>query len=91
MTETLSKMSESRDDNRKLLKEKKSLKIIQINAANSKVLKYLDEIEERLLTEIGSLPEKNEGKINREKYEICQLTSRSNYLTPQMSFSAFCA
>jgi ABC-type enterochelin transport system substrate-binding protein len=68
-------MSESRDDNRNLLKQKKSLIIKQINAAKSKVLKYLDEIEERLLTEIGSLPEKNEEKINREKHEICQLTS----------------
>ena len=75
MTETLSKMSENRDDNRELLKQKKSLIIKQISAAKSKVLKYLDEIEERLITEVGSVQEKNEEKINREKYEICQLTS----------------
>jgi hypothetical protein len=38
MTETLSKMSENRDENRKLLKQKKSLIIKQISAAKSKVL-----------------------------------------------------
>ena len=75
MTETLSKMSENRDENRKLLKQKKSLIIKQISAAKSKVLKYLDDIEERLITEIASVQEKNEEKINREKLEICQLTS----------------
>jgi restriction endonuclease S subunit len=44
MTEILSKMSENRDENRKLLKQKKSLIIKQISAAKSKVLKYLDAI-----------------------------------------------
>ena len=75
MTEILSKMSENRDENRKLLKQKKSLIIKQISAAKSKVLRYLDEIEERLITEVESVQEKNEEKINREKLEICQLTS----------------
>jgi hypothetical protein len=75
MTELLSKMSENRDDNRKLLKQKKSLIIKQMRAAKSKVLKYLDDIEERLITEVGFVQEKNEEKINREKHEICQLTS----------------
>jgi hypothetical protein len=41
----------------------------------SKVLKYLDDIEKKLITEVGSVQEKNEEKINREKHEICQLTS----------------
>jgi vacuolar-type H+-ATPase subunit I/STV1 len=45
------------------------------SAAKSKVLKYLDEIEERLITEVESAQEKNEEKINSEKHEICQLTS----------------
>jgi vacuolar-type H+-ATPase subunit I/STV1 len=49
--------------------------IKQISAAKSKVLKYLDEIEERLITEVESVQEKNEEKINSEKHEICQLTS----------------
>jgi gas vesicle protein len=75
MTETLQKIEENRDHNRKLLKQKKSLIIKQISAAKSKVLKYLDDIEERLITEIASVQEKNEEKINREKLEICQLTS----------------
>jgi restriction endonuclease S subunit len=47
MTETLQKMEENRDENKKLLKQKKSLIIKQISAAKSKVLKYLDDIEER--------------------------------------------
>jgi DNA-binding beta-propeller fold protein YncE len=75
MTETLQKMEENRDENQKLLKQKKSLIIKQISAAKSKVLKYLDDIEKRLITEVGSVQEKNEEKINREKHEICQLTS----------------
>jgi hypothetical protein len=75
MTETLSKLSENRDENRRLLKQKKSLVIKQISAAKSKVLKYLDDIEERLITEVESAQEKNEEKINKEKHEICQLTS----------------
>jgi hypothetical protein len=35
-----------------------------ISAAKSKVLKYLDEIEERLITEVESVQEKHEEKIN---------------------------
>jgi hypothetical protein len=75
MTETLQKIEENRDENQKLLKQKKSLIIKQMRAAKSKVLKYLDDIEERLIAEVESVQEKNEEKINREKYEICQLTS----------------
>ena len=73
MTETLQKMEENRDQNKKLLKQKKSLIIKQISAAKSKVLKYLDDIEERLITEVESVQEKNEEKINKEKHNICQL------------------
>ena len=75
MTEILSKMEENRDENKKILKQKKSLIIKQISAAKSKVLKYLDDIEKKLITEVGSVQEKNDEKINREKHEICQLTS----------------
>ena len=75
MTETLQKIEENRDENKKLLKQKKSLIIKQISAAKSKVIKYLDDIEERLITEVESVQEKNEEKINREKHYICQLTS----------------
>jgi hypothetical protein len=53
-------MEENRDENKKILKQKKSLIITQISAAKSKVLKYLDEIEERLITEVASVQEKNE-------------------------------
>ena len=75
MTEILQKMEGNRDENQKLLKQKKSLIIKQISAAKSKVLKYLDEIEERLLTEVASVQEKNEEKINKERHDICQLKS----------------
>ena len=75
MTETLQKIEENRDENKKLLKQKKSLIIKQISAAKSKVLKYLDDIEERLIIEVESVQEKNEEKINREKHYIRQLTS----------------
>jgi serine/threonine protein kinase HipA of HipAB toxin-antitoxin module len=56
---TLQKMEENRDENKKLLKQKKSLIIKQISAAKSKVLKYLDDIEERLITEVESVQEKH--------------------------------
>ena len=75
MTETLQKMEDNRDENQKLLKQKKSLIIKQISAAKSKVPKYLDEIQKRLIIEVGSVQEKNEEKINREKHDICQLKS----------------
>jgi serine/threonine protein kinase HipA of HipAB toxin-antitoxin module len=55
MTETLSKMEDNRDENQKLLKQKKSLIIKQISAAKSKVPKYLDEIKKRLITEVESV------------------------------------
>jgi serine/threonine protein kinase HipA of HipAB toxin-antitoxin module len=55
MTETLQKIEVNRDENLKLLKQKKSLIIKQISAAKSKVLKYLDDIEERLITEVECL------------------------------------
>ena len=75
MTETLEKMSENRDDNRTLLKQKKSLIIKQISTVKSKLLKHLDTLEEMLITEVASVQEKNEEKIKREKDEISQLTS----------------
>jgi hypothetical protein len=42
MTETLQKIEVNRNENLKLLKQKKSLIIKQISAAKSKVLKYLE-------------------------------------------------
>ena len=75
MTETLSKMEENRAENQQLLKQKKSLIIKQISTAKSKVLKYLDDSEEKLITEVASVQKKNEEKINTERHEISQLTS----------------
>jgi hypothetical protein len=75
MTETLEKMSVNRDDNRKLLKQKKSLIINQISTVKSKLLKHLDDLEEKLITEVASVQEKNEEKIKREKDELSQITS----------------
>ena len=75
MTETLQKIEENRNENQKLLKQKKSLIIKQISEAKSKVIKSLDEIEERLITEVESVQKKNEEKINKEKHNICLLTS----------------
>jgi ABC-type enterochelin transport system substrate-binding protein len=54
--------------------------IKQISAAKSKVLKYLDDIEERLITEVGSVQEKHEEKINKQKLEICP-ESKDEFLT----------
>jgi hypothetical protein len=54
--------NEYRDDNRKLLEQKKSLIIKQISAIKSKPLKQLDDLKERLITEVASVQEKNEAK-----------------------------
>jgi hypothetical protein len=73
--------------NRKLLKQKKSLIIKQISAAKSKVLKYLDEIEERLIIEVESVQEKNEEKIYKERSMAIRETSSTAYnimLTTEM-------
>ena len=48
--------------------------IKQISAAKSKVPKYLDD-KKRLITEVESVQEKHEEKINKEKHDICLLTS----------------
>jgi hypothetical protein len=66
MTETLQKMKKNRDENKKLLKQKKSL-----------IIKQISDIAEKLITEVESVQEKNEEKINTEKHEICQLASTS--------------
>jgi hypothetical protein len=63
-------MEENRDENKKILKQKKSLIIKQISAAKSKVLKYLDDIEKKLITEVGSVQKKNEEKINSRILDV---------------------
>ena len=73
MTETLEKMSENRDDNRKLLEQKKSLIIKQISTARSELPKHID--AQRLVTEVGSVYEKNDEKIKKQKNEMGQLIS----------------
>jgi hypothetical protein len=45
-----------------------------INVVKSKLLKHLDNLEKRLITEVASTQEKNEAK-KREKDEMFQLTS----------------
>jgi hypothetical protein len=74
MTETLEKMGENRDDNRKLLEQKKISIIKQISTVKSKLLKNINDLEERLITEVASVQEKNDEKIKREKNEMSQLT-----------------
>jgi hypothetical protein len=68
---TLQKIEVNRDENLKLLKQKKSLIIKQISAAKSKVLKYLDEIEERLISEskdefLTSFEAESKGKTDSQ-------------------------
>jgi hypothetical protein len=75
MTETLQKIADNRDDNKKLLKRKQSLIIKQIRAVKSKPLKQFDDLKEKLTTEVALVQKKNEEKIKREKDDISQLTS----------------
>ena len=55
MIETLAKMLENRDDNSKLLEQKKSLINKQISTVKSKLLKDTDDREQRLITEVASV------------------------------------
>jgi hypothetical protein len=52
MTETLANMVEDRDDNRKLLEQKKSSITKQISAVKSKLLKDTDDLRQRLIQHI---------------------------------------
>jgi hypothetical protein len=69
-------ISENRDDNRKLLQQKKSLIIKQISTVlKPKLLKPIDGLEERIIAEVASVHEKSEEIIKKEKDELSQLTS----------------
>jgi hypothetical protein len=74
-TETLENMSENRDDNRKLLEQKRSLIIKQISTVKSKLPKHINDLEQRLVTEVATVQEKNDEQITREKNEMGQLIS----------------
>ena len=86
MTETLEKVGENRDDNRKLLEQKKSSIIKQISTVKSKLLKYIDDLEERSIAEVASVQEKNDEKIKREKNEMSQLTLVLKDNTQELEF-----
>jgi hypothetical protein len=75
MTETLANMVEDRDDNRKLLEQKKSSITKQISAVKSKLLKDTDDLRQRLIIEVASVQEINDEKIKRETIEMSQLIS----------------
>jgi uncharacterized protein (DUF1499 family) len=83
-------MEENRDENKKILKQKKALIIKQISAAKSKVLKYLDDIEERLITEVPSVQEKNEEKINRFKLHVNFINIRRHVMNLLVCFLDDC-
>jgi len=75
MTETLATMVTNRDDNLKLLEEKRSSIIKHIGTVKTKLLKHLDDLEQQLITEVESVQEKHEATITREKDEMSQLIS----------------
>jgi hypothetical protein len=41
----------------------------------SKLLKHIDEVEQKLITKVTSMKEKNETKIKKEKDELSRLAS----------------
>jgi hypothetical protein len=59
--------------------------IKQISAAKSKVLRYLDENEERLITEVGSVQEKNEEKIKPMTLRETSSTAYNIMLTTEIT------
>jgi alpha-D-ribose 1-methylphosphonate 5-triphosphate diphosphatase PhnM len=54
----------------------------------SLIIKQISDITEKLITEVESVQEKNEEKINTEKHEICQLASvlKDNKLVSMLTF-----
>ena len=86
MTETLAKMIANRDDNRQLLKQKRSSIIKHIGTVKSKLFKHLDDLEQQLVTEVESVQEKHEATITREKDEMSQLTSVLKDKKQQLEF-----
>jgi DNA-binding beta-propeller fold protein YncE len=49
--------------------------IQQISVTKSKLLKHIDELEQKLITKLISIKEKNETKMNKEKDEMSRLVS----------------
>ena len=86
MTETLATMVANRDDNRKLLEQKRSSIIKHIGTVKTQLLKHLDDLEQQLITEVESVQEKHEATITREKDEICQLTSELKDKREELEF-----
>ena len=86
MTETLATMVANRDDNHKLLEQKRSSIIKNISAVKSKLLKQLDDLEQRLITGVESVKEKHVSTMTREKDELSQLTSVLKDKRQQLEF-----
>ena len=85
MIEILETLVEDRDDNRKLLEQKKSLINKQISTVKSKLLKDTDDLEQRLITEVTSVQEIDE-KMMRETNEMSQLTSELKQNKQELEF-----
>ena len=62
MTETLDKLVSNREENRKVLQKSKTSMVQQISVTKSKLLKHIDELEQKLITKVTSIKEKNETK-----------------------------
>jgi hypothetical protein len=86
MTETLATMVANRDDNQKLLEQKRSSIIKHIGTVKSTLFKHLDDLEHQLITEVDSVKEKYVSTITREKDEMSQLTSVLKDKRQQLEF-----
>ena len=86
MTETLATMVANRDDNQKLLEQKRSSIIKHIGTVKTTLIKHLDDLEQQLITEVESVKEKHVSTITREKDEMSQLTSVLKDKRQQLEF-----
>jgi hypothetical protein len=75
MTETLDKLVSNREDNGKVLQKSETSLIKQISIMKSKLLKHIDELEQKFITKLTSIKKKKETKIKKEKDEISRLVS----------------
>jgi hypothetical protein len=82
MTETLQKIADNRDDNRKLLKRKKSLIIKQIRAVKSKPLKQFDDLKEKVITEVAS--------VGYQEYKLYSIQHHVEYRNNQSGRLCVC-
>jgi hypothetical protein len=74
MTETLDKLVSNREDNGKVLQKSETSMIKQISIMKSKLLKHIDELEQKFITNLTSIKKKKETAMEiRDAYSTANI------------------